>query len=523
MGPTINTEYDEDGAFIHPDGKTFFFASKGHKTIGGFDIMFATLSEDNKFTDVANIGYPINTTDDDIFYVASPDGKRGYFSSAKEGGFGEKDLYVISIPEAKEKPLALFIGQIIPAEGEKLPDDIIIIVTDKQTGEIVGTYRPKIVNGTFSTILPPGREYNFSYQAPLGEEFYNEDVFVTNDLSYSEIKREVKLEPVKLMGKIKAKQKAILLNALVFDNNKSRKSVAKAKLTLAEEGGTTQTFDANDKGKYEGIELQADKKYTLYAESDGKKSPAGEISTVGVKSGKVINQVVYMSGKPEKTTSKELLLDVVVKNKKSKKAISGAAIVLTDAEGNKTDLTADDKGAVKGVELSPDTKYTLSANSEGAESETISFTTAGMKGKKISKTLLIGVQTTVTDVATTSTPSQYEFFFKYNKNQNEEDAAWTTFVDNVVELSKKKSVRIAIKASASRVPTRAFKNNQELASLRATKLQEKIKEAVTAKGGDASKLKFSKTATVGGPAYRGDHDINRENFEKHQFVKANAK
>ncbi|MCE3229320.1 MAG: hypothetical protein K0S32_3871 [Bacteroidetes bacterium] len=525
MGPTINTEYDEDGAFIHPDGKTFFFASKGHKTIGGFDIMFATLSEDNnKFTDVANIGYPINTTDDDIFYVASPDGKRGYFSSAKEGGFGEKDLYVISIPEAKEKPLALFVGQIIPAEGESLPEDIIIIVTDKQTGEIVGTYRPKIVNGTFSTILPPGKEYNFSYQAPLGEEFYNEDVFVTNDLSYSEIKREVKLEPVKLVGKIKAKQKAIILNALVFDNNKTKKSVPNAKLTLVENGGGTQNFDANNKGRYEGIQLQAEKKYTLYAESDGKKSPVGEISTVGVKSGKVINQVVYMTGKSEKTTSKDLLLDVVVKNQKTKKAISGAVVTLTDGDGNKTDVTTDAKGMAKGIELSPDTKYTITATNEGATSEPVAFSTTGMKTKKVIKTVMVtGESSGTSDVATNLPPSQYEFYFKYNKNQNDEDAVWTNFVDKVVELSKNKTVSITINASASKVPTRSFKNNQELASTRASKLEDKIKEAVTAKGGDASKLKFSKSAIVGGPAYRGDHDINRENFEKHQYVKAKAK
>ena len=197
MGPIINTENDEDGGFIHPDGQTFFFASNGPKSMGGYDIMFATLNEDNKFTNVTNIGYPINTTEDDVFYVTSPDGKRGYFSSAKPGGFGEEDLYQISLTETKETFLALFKGQIIPAEGEELPDNINIVVTDKESNEVIGTYRPKLVNGTFTTILPPGKEYNFSYQTDNNEEFYNEDVFVTSDVSYQEIKREVSLEPVK--------------------------------------------------------------------------------------------------------------------------------------------------------------------------------------------------------------------------------------------------------------------------------------------------------------------------------------
>ncbi|MGZ3901347.1 MAG: TolB family protein, partial [Bacteroidia bacterium] len=525
MGPTINTEYDEEGAFIHPDGKTFFFASKGHKTMGGFDIMFASLNEENKFTDVSNIGYPINTTDDDIFYVASPDGKRGYFSSAKEGGFGEKDIYMISIPEAKEKPLALFKGQIVPAPGEQLPEDIIIVVHDKQTGEVIGTYRPKMVNGTFSTILPPGREYNFSYQAPLGEEFYNEDVFVTNELSYSEIKREVNLEPVKLLGKIRAKQKSILLNALVFDNSKSKKAVAGAKLTLIEEGGGTQNFDVDQSGKYEGIELKVDKKYTLFAEVAGKKSVTSEINTNGVKSGKVINQFVYMSGKPEKATTSEIVLDVIVKNSKSKKGIANASVTLTDAEGNKVDAITDSKGAVKGMALSTDTKYELKATNEGAASEGISFTTTGVKGKRISKTLFIGGEALATNNNNSNagnlSKSQYEFYFKYNAEQNDDAPEWIAFIDNIVELSKKKVVTVTINASASRVPTRVYNgNNGKLAAARATKLQNRIKEAVEAKGGEVKKVKFSKRSKVGGPKYRGDHDLGRAKYEKHQFVKA---
>lgn len=521
MGPIINTEYDEDGAFIHPDGRTFFFASKGHKTMGGFDIMFASLNEENKFTDVSNIGYPINTTDDDIFYVASPDGKRGYFSSAKEGGQGEKDIYMISIPEAKEKPLALFKGQIVPADGEKLPEDIIIVVHDKQNGEIIGTYRPKMVNGTFSTILPPGKEYNFSYQAPLGEEFYNEDVFVTDELTYTEIKREVNLEPVKLLGKIKAKQKAIILNTIVYDNSKSKKIVPAAKLTLVEEGGATQSFDVNSSGKYEGIALSVDKKYTLFAEVDGKKSPVCDINTNGVKSGKVINQFVYMSGKPEKTSTGEFLLDVIVKNSKTRKVVANASVTLTDADGNKVDANTDEKGMVKGMELSADSKYELIAHNEGSASEPIAFSTAGSKSKHISKTLFIGGETSV---VSNLTPSQYEFFFKYNAEQNDDDAVWVAFIDNVVELSKKKTVQVKIYASASRVPTRAHKgNNKKLAQARATKLQDRIKEAVSAKGGEVKKLRFTKASKVGGPRYRGDHELGRAKYEKHQYVKARAK
>ncbi|MBL7922401.1 MAG: PD40 domain-containing protein [Bacteroidia bacterium] len=532
MGPAINTEYDEDGAFIHPDGITFFFSSNGHKTMGGYDIFFSTLNPDNKFSEVTNLGYPINTTDDDVFFVTSPDGKRSYVSSAKEGGYGEKDIYMISIPGAKEKPLALFKGQIIPADGEKLPDDITVIVKDKQTGETVGSYKPKLVNGTFATILPPGKEYNFSYQAPAGEEFYNEDVFVTGDLSYQEIAREVNLEPVKLLGKIVAKKKTITLSPVVLDNSKSKKPVIGSKIILQEIGGEAQTINANAQGKYDAINLKPEKKYIIVAEVNGKKSPAADLSTIGLKSGKVINQILYVDGGKSTTSeTKEILLDVAVKNSKTKKGIANASVTLTDADGGKTDAITDEKGIARGIALTPDTKYKLIAISESVTSEETSFTTPAKSAKAISKTLLIGQpviansnnnnNSTSTDVPSDLPSSEYEFYFTYNKKKiNDADAIWTNFIDKVAELSKQKTVTVKINSSASRVPSR--KGNKNLASARAKKLQASIKEAVAAKGGDVSKLKFTRSAKVSGPKYRGDFNLGRKKYEKYQFVKAKA-
>ncbi|MEI8138044.1 MAG: hypothetical protein WCH21_12025, partial [Bacteroidota bacterium] len=518
-----------DGAFIHPDGITFFFSSNGHKTMGGYDIFFSLINEENKFSEVNNIGYPINTTDDDVFYVTSPDGKRSYLSSAKYGGFGEKDIYTISMAEVKEKPLVLFKGQIVPSEGEKLPEDIIIIVRDKQTNEIVGSYRPKLINGTFSTILPPGKEYNFSYQAQAGEEFYNEDVFVTGDLAYQEINREVNLEPIKLLGKVTAKKKTIVLNLIVLDNIQSKIPVIGAKLTLQEIGGTAQTFNANEQGKFDGINLKPEKKYTLFAEVNEKKSAVVDLSTMGIKSGKVMNETLYLEGKIEKAFTKDILLDIVVKNSKTKKSISNAVVTLTDANGNKTHVTTDEKGAAKAIELSPETKYSLIAINDGYTSEPISFTTPSSKAKKkITKILLIGQEPIVSNSDNNSTnvspdlpASEYEFYFTYNqKSNNDADPVWTNFIDKIVELSKQKTVKITINSSASRVPCR--RGNKNLASARAKNLQVKIKEAVAAKGGEVKKLKFIKKAKVSGPKYRGDFNFGRKKYEKHQYVKAKA-
>jgi tetratricopeptide (TPR) repeat protein len=530
LGKTINTAYNEDGAFIHPDGKTFFFTSEGHKTMGGYDIMFATMEDENHFVDITNMGSPINTPDDDVFYTTSPDGRRAYFSSSKDGGFGEKDIYMISIPDAKEKALALFKGQIIPADGEKLPEEIIIVVTDKNTGEVVGTYRPKMVNGTFTTILPPGREYNFSYQTKDREEFYNEDVFVTNDLTYQEIKREVNLEPVKLVGKIRAKSKAIILNTIVLNNPKNKKNVPGASIVLQDAGGASQNFVANENGRYEGVTLKTDNTYIVYAESDGKKSKPQTFNTNGIKSAKIINQILYIDGAKASASSGAVLDVLVVNNAKAKKPITNANITLMDADGNKYQAVTDAKGKVKGIDLMEESNYELSASKDAATSEKVMFTTNNLKGVKvIKKTLYLDASSGSSEPSTGNASTvdvdlpntQYEFYFKFNKNKIDEAATtWTNFISKAVEMSKEKVIVIAIKSSASYVPTRAFRNNKALAQSRARKTQDKILEAIVSKGGNSANIKFKRSSRVGGPKYRSDFRKRKAKYEKHQYVKA---
>ncbi len=92
LGSVVNTPYDEDGVFIHPNGRTMYFASKGHNSMGGFDIFTSEMADDGTWGKPENISYPLNTVDDDVFFVTTADGRRGYFSSDKNGGYGEKDL-----------------------------------------------------------------------------------------------------------------------------------------------------------------------------------------------------------------------------------------------------------------------------------------------------------------------------------------------------------------------------------------------------------------------------------------------
>ncbi|MEO6304297.1 MAG: hypothetical protein ABIP51_14115, partial [Bacteroidia bacterium] len=117
LGANINTTYDEDAPSIHPDGVTLSFSSNGHNTMGGFDIFTSLLSYDGNWSEPVNVGYPINTTDDDIFYMVSPNGKTAYFSSFREDGLGEKDNYMATFLERKETPLTLIQGTINDEAG----------------------------------------------------------------------------------------------------------------------------------------------------------------------------------------------------------------------------------------------------------------------------------------------------------------------------------------------------------------------------------------------------------------------
>jgi outer membrane protein OmpA-like peptidoglycan-associated protein len=92
IGSIINTPYDEEGVFITPDGKYLYFASRGHNTMGGFDIFRSERREDGAWLPPENLGYPINTPDDEVFYITDKSGKTGYYSCIREGGIGAKDI-----------------------------------------------------------------------------------------------------------------------------------------------------------------------------------------------------------------------------------------------------------------------------------------------------------------------------------------------------------------------------------------------------------------------------------------------
>jgi Tol biopolymer transport system component len=190
LGATINTPYDEDGVFIHPDGKQIFFSSKGHNSMGGFDIFSSVINDENGFWSTPlNIGYPVNTPDDDVFYITTADGRRAFFSSDKEGGFGEKDIYMITFPENEPRNITILVGRIINNTTEDISNNTISIVNTK-TNDTLQVINANGTTGKFGTNLPVGASYKTVYTIN-GKEIFSEVLDVPSGKGYQVIKREI--------------------------------------------------------------------------------------------------------------------------------------------------------------------------------------------------------------------------------------------------------------------------------------------------------------------------------------------
>ncbi len=187
VGNTINTTADEDGVFIHPDGKTMYFSSNGHNSIGGYDVFSSKLDANGNWSKPVNMGYPVNSTDNDLFFVTSADGKKGYYSSYQKGGFGEKDIYRISLEDETAKSISLLAGTIEVHGYDTLPENALVTITKKGSSEAPIKLKPRKEDGNFSAILQPSSQYHITYFA----DTYTNEEDITTPAVYSELKRKI--------------------------------------------------------------------------------------------------------------------------------------------------------------------------------------------------------------------------------------------------------------------------------------------------------------------------------------------
>lgn len=196
LGPRVNSKYDEDAPFIHPDQRSLFFTSNGHNTMGGRDI-FKTEIVNGQWMKPINMRYPINTTSNDNYFTLTADGRRGYFSSDRKGGKGGQDVYVFDMPEdAGSIALTMIKGKILDAETKKpLPTKIFIIDNDTKR-KLDHVYHPNSETGNYLIIVPPNKNYDMIIESE-GFLPYTLNIDIPNQTYFYQLYQQIFLKTIR--------------------------------------------------------------------------------------------------------------------------------------------------------------------------------------------------------------------------------------------------------------------------------------------------------------------------------------
>ncbi|MCX7728419.1 MAG: hypothetical protein N2203_03005, partial [Bacteroidia bacterium] len=189
--------FDEDAPFIHPDGITLYFSSKGHNSMGDYDIFVSKMdTKDSVFKEVENVGYPINTPADDIYFVLSASGEHGYYSSARPNGVGLKDIYLIETNFDK-KPVSMLVYGAVFKDKKSVKDVLITTYTLKEGKELIYSQTKTKENGKYLINLPAG--YSFKIECKLDSNF--SETFLISTVDLQEYKEKMHLFHFETMAK----------------------------------------------------------------------------------------------------------------------------------------------------------------------------------------------------------------------------------------------------------------------------------------------------------------------------------
>lgn len=213
LGTQVNTPYDENTPFMHADGKTLYFSSNGWPGFGNKDIFFTRILDNGQFATPVNLGYPINTFNEEIGLTVSADGNEGLFSSnMKEGGFGDLDIYHFKMPEnVRPLPVTYVKGIVKDRETKELLEASVLIVNLK-TGLAVFNDYTSNETGDFLAVMPLGSDYSFNADA-AGYLFYSQHFELKQSKDNKPYEIEILLDRIKVGSFVTMKN-------IFFDTNK---------------------------------------------------------------------------------------------------------------------------------------------------------------------------------------------------------------------------------------------------------------------------------------------------------------
>jgi outer membrane protein OmpA-like peptidoglycan-associated protein/tetratricopeptide (TPR) repeat protein len=213
LSDVVNTPMREESVFIHPDGKTLYFASEGHPGFGGLDIFMSRMDEQGNWSKPLNLGYPINTRFDENSLMVGPDGEIAFFASDREGGLGGLDLYYFELPEHLRPDRTIYMDGVVFDATNRAPLAGYFELIDLKTGKTVIQSTADKVTGEFLVALPTNRDYALNVSYP-GYNFFSKNFTLTNPENNEPYHMSVPLQPI-LAGAV------VRLDNVFFDLDKS--------------------------------------------------------------------------------------------------------------------------------------------------------------------------------------------------------------------------------------------------------------------------------------------------------------
>jgi hypothetical protein len=428
LGPPINTEFDEDAPFLGADNNTMYYSSNGPHSMGGYDIFVSQMDEADVWSEPENMGYPLNSFDDDIFYTTTADGLTGFYSSDKLNGEGDKDIYIVETENSYIKNVAIFTGFIFTQDHSMIPKGITIHVTDLTDATSTKVYRPRRRDGGYVLNLKPCHTYQIDYKLD-GENFYDTELYVPCNSSYQEIKHELLLDLINLEA---SELVSLPVNEQrwEFTNSEYIAQLEGKEITIMEDKVLIYKDFINKYGQFPYKELDPSKDHLFKIEES------------------------------DFTFCDDLTLNLV------------------DTANNILDT------------------YTFGANCESTPS--------------------------VTEFSDILTTPIFQYNFGYNKDKfNTKNAALKLYVKGIKQLiDAGKNVTILVYSSASKVPTRSYKNNYELSRKRQQTGKTILTKILKSEGIDVSKINFiDKEALVQGPDYNNDAKEKQSIYQRYQYIK----
>jgi outer membrane protein OmpA-like peptidoglycan-associated protein/tetratricopeptide (TPR) repeat protein len=236
---TINTDETEESVLIHPDGKTLYFSSRGHKGLGGLDIFMSRMDENGNWGTPLNLGYPINTRFDENSLMVDATGDLAFFASNRTGGFGDLDIYYFELPEQFKPVKTLYFDGFVYDKTTKNPIPGKFSLIDLKTGKEVVRAEADRVSGIFTVSLPTNCDYALNVSYP-GYSFYSANFNMKLPENQEVVHMDIPLIPINSIETVTLNNVFFALNQAVLQEESF---VELAKLSLFLKANTALTIE----------------------------------------------------------------------------------------------------------------------------------------------------------------------------------------------------------------------------------------------------------------------------------------